>query len=238
MYKSKKIVAIIPARKNSKGIKDKNIIKLQGYPLISYSICYAKKSKLIDKVFVSTDGVKISKISKKFGANVIDRPKKISNDIIMPDYAVSHAANFILKKLKFDFDIIIFLQPTTPLRRKNELDKAIKHCIDGNYDTVFSGISYKPFLWRIYKNKIRPLSYNPNKRKRSQDINDINETGSYYVVKKKVFLNKNNRFGKKISYFKSDFNSIFEIDTLEDFRYIQLLIKSKLIKYYNIFLPK
>ena len=56
-----------------------------------------------------------------------------------------------LKKLKFDFDIIVFLQPTTPFRQKNELDKAIKYCIDGNFDTVFSGISYKPFYGEFIK---------------------------------------------------------------------------------------
>ena len=60
MYKNKKIVAIIPARKNSKGIKNKNLIKLNFFPLISYSIDYAKKSKLIDRIFVSTDGKEIA----------------------------------------------------------------------------------------------------------------------------------------------------------------------------------
>ena len=64
MFKNKKIVAIIPAREGSQGIKNKNIKKLNGHPLISYSISSAKKSKLIDKVFVTTDGKKISKISK------------------------------------------------------------------------------------------------------------------------------------------------------------------------------
>ena len=73
MYKNKKIVAIIPARKNSRD--KKNIIKLNGLPLISYTIDYAKKSKFIDKVFVSTDGKEIELISKKLGAEVITRPK-------------------------------------------------------------------------------------------------------------------------------------------------------------------
>ena len=71
MFKKKKIVAIIPARKGSKGIKNKNLIKIIGIPLIKFSIDYAKKSNLIDKIFVSTDGDKISKISKKCGAEII-----------------------------------------------------------------------------------------------------------------------------------------------------------------------
>ena len=99
MYK--KIIAIIPAREGSKGIKNKNIKKLNGVPLISYSISSAKKSKLIDKVFVSTDGKQISRISKIYGAEVIIRPKKISNNIIMPDAAVVHAINYISKIQNF-----------------------------------------------------------------------------------------------------------------------------------------
>ena len=79
MYKNKKIIAIITARKGSKRIKNKNILNLSGLPLISYSIHYAKKSNLIDRVFVSTDGRKIASVSKKFGAEVIIRPKKLFN---------------------------------------------------------------------------------------------------------------------------------------------------------------
>ena len=77
MYKNNRIVAIIPARKGSKGIKNKNLIKLLGIPLINYSINYAKKSKLIDRIFVSTDGENILKTSKNFGAEVIKRPKNM-----------------------------------------------------------------------------------------------------------------------------------------------------------------
>ena len=75
MFKKRKIVAIIPARKGSKGLKDKNIKRLNKIPLIAYSITHAKRSNFIDKVFVTTDGEKIADISKKFGAEVIRRPK-------------------------------------------------------------------------------------------------------------------------------------------------------------------
>ena len=126
MYKNKKIVAIIPARKNSKEIKKKNIIKLNGLPLISYTIDYAKKSKFIDKVFVSTDGKEIELISKKLGAEVITRPKKLCNDIIMPDHAVVHAIKYLKRMFNYNFDYVVFLQPTTPFRKSNELDKAIR----------------------------------------------------------------------------------------------------------------
>ena len=108
MYKNKKIIAVIPARKNSKEIKKKNLIRLNGSPLISYSIDYAKKSKLIDRIFVSTDGEEIASVSKKFGAEIVMRPKNLCNDIIMPDFAVVHTINYVQNFLKYDFDYVVF----------------------------------------------------------------------------------------------------------------------------------
>ena len=238
MIKKKKIIAVIPARKNSKEIKKKNLIKLNGFPLISYSINYAKKSKLIDRVFVSTDGNNIASVSKKFGAEIIMRPKNLSNDTIMADYAVVHAIDYVKKILNYNFDYVVFLQPTTPLRQIGELDKAIKYCVSEKFDTVFSSIDYKPFLWRKTKNSIYPVSFDPYKRKRRQIINDINETGSYYITKREAFKKLKNRFGKKISNYNSDFLSFFEIDSISDFNYIKELFKTSLLKNHKISLPK
>ena len=197
MYKKKRIIAVIPARKNSKGIKNKNLINLNGLPLISYSIDYAKKSKLINRVFVSTDGDNIASVSKKFGAEVVIRPKSLSNDTIMPDHAVVHTIDYVKKILKYNFDYVVFLQPTTPLRQLGELDKAIRYCVSNKFDTVFSSMDYKPFLWRRKRQSIYPVSFDPYKRKRRQIIQDINETGSYYITKKEAFKKFRNRFGKK-----------------------------------------
>ena len=238
MFRKKKIVAIIPARAGSKGVKNKNIKKLNGFPLISYSILSAKKSKLIDKVFVSTDGKQISRVSKIYGAEVIMRPKKLSNNTIMPDAAVVHAINYISKNLNFNFDYIAFLQPTSPLRNKTELDLAIKQCITKNQDTVFSSTDYKPFLWIKKRGKILPDNFNPKKRRRRQINLNINETGSFYVVKKNSFLKNKDRFGRKVSNFDSDFFNAFEIDNIEEFKFVEKLLQHSILKDYNLCLPQ
>ncbi len=238
MYKNKKIIAVITARKNSKEIKKKNLIKLKGLPLICYSINYAKKSKLIDRVFVSTDGKDIGLASKRYGAEVIVRPRNLSNDTIMNDHAVVHAIDYVQNFLNYNFEYVVFLQPTTPLRKLNELDKAIKYCISEKFDTVFSSIDYLPFLWRNKKNFTYPLSFNPYKRKRRQMINDVNETGSFYVTKKESFKKYKNRFGKKVSNYNADFLSMFEIDTISDYNFIKELFKTTLLKKHKICLPK
>jgi len=140
MINNKKIIAIIPARKGSKRIKNKNLLKINGIPLISFSINYAKKSKLIDRIFVSTDGEGISKVSKKYGAEIILRPAKLANDTSSSDSAVLHAINYVKNNLKYDFDIVVFLQPTTVLRQLGELDLAIKSLVKKKLDTVFYSV--------------------------------------------------------------------------------------------------
>ena len=78
-----KFVALIPAREGSKGVKNKNIKIINGHPVIAYSILAAKKSKNVKKVFVTTDGPNIAKIAKKYGAEVIIRPKNLSKGKIL-----------------------------------------------------------------------------------------------------------------------------------------------------------
>lgn len=238
MYKKKKIIALIPARKGSKGIKNKNILNLNGKPLIAYSINYAQNSNLIDKTFVTTDGKRIASISKRFGAEVIKRPKKISGDNISVEPTILHSIKYVEKKLNYNFDIIVFLQPTSPLRKRKEVDKAIKLLIDKKLDTVFSSNDYLPFIWKNNKNSFYPLNFNLSRRKRRQEIFTVNETGSFYVFTKKMFLQNKSRFGKKILNFNSEFlSSILEIDSFKDYKYISSLLKTNIPRKYNLFLP-
>ena len=110
------ILAIIPARGGSKGIPMKNIVKLNGKPLLQYSIISSLKSKLISRTVVSTDNQKIERMSKNFGAEVIKRPKILANNKIQMEPAIFH----VLKKLKknegYIPEIIIILPVTSPLR--------------------------------------------------------------------------------------------------------------------------
>lgn len=127
MFKGKKVLALIPARGGSKGIKDKNIIDLNGKPLIAYTIMAAKKSKYIDDVVVTTDSERIADVSKKYGASVpFLRPKELASDTAKTIDAVIHAINF-LKTYGTSYDILILLQPTQPLRSTEEIDSALEY---------------------------------------------------------------------------------------------------------------
>ena len=130
MYKGKKILCVIPARGGSKGLPGKNIKPLLGKPLIAWSIKQGLESKYLDKVMVNTDDAQIAAISKKHGAAVpFMRPAELAKDNSKVIDAISH----IFKTLEANgehYDYLALLEPTSPLRKKGDIDKAIKILID------------------------------------------------------------------------------------------------------------
>ena len=228
--KKKKFIAIIPARSGSKGLKNKNILNVSGHPLISYSIQAAKESKFINKIFVTTDGEKIAKISKSYGAEVIKRPKKLSGDKLGIELVVVHAVGEIEKRINFIFDNIVLLQPTSPLRSAKDIDRAISIFIKKKSDSLFSSVNLHPLFW-TKKNTYMPTNYNVNKRPNRQQMDEtLIENGSIYISKKKIYKNKNNRLGGKISTYTMKNFSVFEVDSKEDLDLMSILIPSKKLK--------
>ena len=126
MLNSMRVLALIPARGGSKGIKDKNIIPLNGKPLIAYTIEAAKKCDLIDAILVTTDSGTIARISTQYGARTpFLRPKELAEDRSKTVDAVVHAINW-LKNNGEQFDVLILLQPTQPLRTESDITGALE----------------------------------------------------------------------------------------------------------------
>ena len=117
-----KNIIIIPARGNSKGIKKKNLISFCSKPLLTWTILQAKRSKYADDIFVSTESKEISNLCKKLRVKVINRPSELCRDTSSSESAIKHA----IKKIDFKIDNIIFLQATSPLRKKNDIDNAVQ----------------------------------------------------------------------------------------------------------------
>jgi len=157
MKKKIKILAIIPCRSGSKGIKNKNIIDIFGKPLIYYSIFFAKKCKFIDKVLVSTDSKEYQKIAQKYGAEVpFLRPSKISTDNSLDVDFFKHALKWLKKNQGYQPDYVIHLRPTSPIRKIKILQKAINIIKKNKKITSIRSISllnksaYK--IWFLKKN--------------------------------------------------------------------------------------
>ena len=207
--------------------------------MITYSIIAAQNSNLFDKIYVSSEDSVVIEISRKYGAEIIKRPKKLSGNVIMPDAAVVHAINYIEKNTNIDFENIVFLQPTSPLRKQTDIDNAIKLFKKNNADSLFSSVDIHPFMWKVKKNKTRPLNYNSKNRMRRQDVEkNVVENGSIYITNKNIFKKYKSRLGGKITTYIMDSWSIFEIDNKKDLEIISSFLSSKLIKSNKIIIPK
>ena len=216
MIEGKKVICVIPARKGSTRIKNKNLIDFNKKPLIYWSILSAKKSKYIDKIFVTSDDKNILQIGKKNNCEVVRRNKKLSNNIIMPDYAVLD----VLNKYGKYYELVVFLQPTSPLRKKFDIDKAIKKLVETNSDTILSVNKNKKFIWskKNNTNYFTPINYTINARPRSQNINQYEENGSIYVTKVSKFLKSKNRLNGKIMIYKMEDWQNIDIDDMHDLK--------------------
>tara|TARA_Y100001970_G_C14209273_1_gene845943 strand:+ start:565 stop:1257 length:693 start_codon:yes stop_codon:yes gene_type:complete len=215
------ISVIIPARGGSKGIPGKNIKNFEGKPLITHTIDYALSSKhLINNIIVSTDDDQIAAISKASGVEIIERPKHLATDTASTESVIEHAIPLI----KPNPDILILLQPTSPLRPKGSLEIAINKFIDGNYDSFLSLSPTHNFFWSINKNYAK-AKYDFNNRPRRQDIVESKmnyvENGSIYIFTTKNFNSTKNRLGGNIGYIIFDEEFSHEVDTPQDLKILE-----------------
>ncbi len=225
---------VILARGGSKGIPNKNIKKFCGVPLLAWSIKVGKKVIDASDVWVSSDDEEILKISKKYGAKIIKRPKKLASDKSTSVSGYQHALEEIQKNKK-NVDAIIALQPTSPIRISKDVDIAIKKFKDKGYDSLFSASDFSDsFLWEEKSNKkLIGINHNYKIRKRRQEINSqFLENGSFYIFKSKV-LKKNTIFGGKIGYSLMPFWRSFEIDEIEDWEFCSVIMKAYLLNNKN-----
>ena len=159
MFNNNKILVVIPARGGSKGIPRKNIRLLNNKPLISYPIGIARASQYVDDVVVTTDDSEIALIAEKFGASVIRRSGELAEDDVPLD-PVIYDAMVQKEKLAFDeYDIVITLQPTSPLLKPQTLDSAIEKFDDFDVDSVISVVDDRHLSWGYDENNQR---YFPN----------------------------------------------------------------------------
>tara|TARA_Y100001935_G_C17301100_1_gene509310 strand:+ start:1311 stop:2000 length:690 start_codon:yes stop_codon:yes gene_type:complete len=225
-------IAIILARGGSKGIKNKNIKLFLGKPLVEWSIIQAKKSKKINNIYLSSDSEKILNVGRKHKINIIKRPKNISGDTAKSEEAVLHALN----QIHYEPDSIVMLEPTAPLREPNDIDNCIDLFFNNELDSGFSGAVLEDFLiWKFKKNgKLLPINYNFKKKvPRQQREPEIVENGAIYIFKPKVIKRYNNRFGGKIGFYTSKIWQSFEIDNIDDWKFVSLIFKKYLLKRYK-----
>jgi len=139
MYREHVVVCVIPARGGSKGLPGKNIKTFCGKPLIAHTIEQAKQARYIDRVIVSTEDEAIAKISLKYGAEVpFVRPMELAGDNSSTIDVLLHAINWLEDVDRYDFDILLLLHTTTPLRIVQDIDQSIAFMVEEKADNIFS----------------------------------------------------------------------------------------------------
>lgn len=218
---------LIPARGGSKGIKNKNLKNFNKKPLIYWTIKQAIQSKFSSDIYVTTDSNSILKFSKKIGVKTIKRPKNIAKDISPTEEAILH----FLKNSNINYENIILLQPTSPLRKIKDIDNAFDLFIKKKCNSLFSVSFFSDFtVWKTQKNNIVPFSYNPNKRIiRQKDTKYYIENGSIYIFKSSIIKKNMNRIDvNSFDIYKMNKLQFFEIDDIEDFKICEHIFKSRL----------
>lgn len=223
------IICIIPARGGSKGIPHKNIVDLAGKPLIAYTIVSAKKCGLFDRIIVSTDNKKIEHVALKYGAEVIKRPKRLAQNKTPIELAMLHVLERLRRKEGYKPDIIFMLQPTSPLRNKDDLKNALKKFIRKGLDSLLSVTRNSYFIWKEEKNSFKPINSDYRHRPTRQEMmkNQFRGNGAVFITKYNLFMKFKNRLGGKIGYYLMDEARSIEIDTPLDLLIAEQILKRK-----------
>lgn len=231
MYKGKKILAIIPARGGSKGLPGKNIRPLLGKPLIGWSIEQAQQSKYIDEIFVSTDSQEIADVAESFGVKVpYLRPKELASDSAPSSGFVIHTiTNFRNNGYKFDY--ILLLEPTSPSRKQDDIDTAIKLAVENPSKDGVVSLGEVHMEHPIIDKKIsedgsiEPYIEAHKVTQRQQLDKAYFPYGIIYLVKTDVFLEKKEFYGKNSIPMFLERWQCYEVDDIYDFIAIESILK-------------
>ncbi|MHC9543652.1 MAG: acylneuraminate cytidylyltransferase family protein [Vulcanimicrobiota bacterium] len=233
MYKNYKIIALIPARGGSKGLPGKNIKPLLGKPLIAWSVQQAKSAKYIDRIIVSTDNEQIADISKQYGAEIpFMRPKIIAEDSTPMIDVIFQAISF-LENQNDKYQLLLLLEPTSPLRKKGDLDNAVANLIE-NFDNADSLVSLgeihleHPYIAKTVDDKyVKPFMNEKTTTQRQQLPKIYFPYGVAYLSKVETLLKEKSFYQKRtIPYFIERWQG-YEIDDIYDFYCIETILSKK-----------
>ena len=223
-----KVFAVIPARGGSKGLPKKNIKVLGNKPLIAWSIETALKSTLLDKVIVSTDCSHITDIAKQYGAEVpFVRPSELASDTASSKDVLIHAIQYFSSKGEV-YDYVVLLQPTTPFRNTEDIDKMIHKAIAKNADMIVSvtETTSNPYYVLFEENADGFLKKSKEANfTRRQDCPNVYEyNGSVYVINTMSLLAQNTLMLEKVIKYEMGKLHSVDIDDQFDFNYAEFLL--------------
>ena len=220
------VLAIIPARGGSKGLPGKNLLEISGKPLIVWSIEQALKCAKITDTVVSTDSEQIAEVARAAGALVpFIRPDSLAADDTPTEPVMRHALDH-MEGIGRNYDAVMLLQPTSPLRLHGTLDKAAAQFEKEICESLCGVVESHAFFWS--KNPVE-ANYDPANRPRRQDLSEqarrYRETGSVYITSRDAFATYENRLAGTVTLFEMEQCEGLEIDSRTDFLMVEALMK-------------
>jgi N-acylneuraminate cytidylyltransferase len=223
------IIAVIPARGGSKGIPKKNVKLLKGKPLIEYTINAINESRFLTNSYLSSENEEILTLAKEYNMKTIKRPVELALDTTPTVPVLQHAVNHLEPKIG-KIDIIVLLQPTTPFKHGEDIDKAIKILQGTNADSVISLIKvsngHPAWMYRLEEDRVISLWGDDYKYKRRQDLPPIYlRSGVIYAMKRHTVMEMNSLEGKDSRGLVLPVERSINIDTIIDFEFAEFMLE-------------
>ena len=232
MIDGMKVVAVIPARGGSKSIPKKNIAMVAGKPLIAYTIEVALQSKYIDRVIVSTDDREIADISKHCGAEVpFMRPAEYATDDATTLSVLQHAIKWLEDNEGYEPEVILILEPTSPLRIADDVDGAIKLLADTDCDSVtgLCEVEHNPYRMRtIVEGRVHNFIDSPVAYAKRQDLPPVyRHSGTIYITRTRIVKDENRIFGDDNRAFMVPLERSIDIDGRFELEIADMILRKR-----------
>ena len=233
------ILAIIPARKGSKGIRGKNMIDLAGRPLIGWTIEAAKNSKLINHIMVSTNSREVVEYANEtWGVRSSWRPEELCTDEAPTEWAIDHVlTGWEANHPDLPIDLVVLMQATSPLRTPGDLDGAIQRLMLSGSDSLVSVVEGHTFIYHrtshsVYRDidEWSCINFPNNIRPRRQEMTQMQGNGSFWVFTKQCWDYHKNRLGGTIEVWEMDKASSIQIDDQFDLDMVEYIMGNRVVQ--------
>jgi CMP-N,N'-diacetyllegionaminic acid synthase len=225
-------LAIIPARGGSKGLPRKNLQRLSGKPLIAHTIEAARVARSLQRIVVSTESPEIAEVGRQYGAEVpFLRPPELAGDETPTLPVLQHVLTQLDATEGCTPEIIVVLQPTSPLRRAEDIDKAVDLLERSGADSVVSlcAAEHHPaWMKRLEGDRVLPFLENAPEYTRRQDMPPVYRlNGAIYITRRRILMEENHILGQDTRGLVMDAESSVDIDTLFDLKLADLIMQER-----------
>jgi len=223
-------IGLIPARKGSKGLLNKNMLHLNNQPLVQYTIRAAMNSYLLEEVNVSSDDLSVLTLAESFQANTLLRPEEFSSDEASAEEVVNHFITTLSKGINYENHYIVYLQPTSPLRNSFHIDKAINILLENNSKSLTSVTQMRKSPFKSFvlseSGKLQSLFDEKMSNARRQDLQDVFiPNGAIYIFSIQQFIDRKGfPSNGSLPFIMSEDDSI-DIDEKEDLLRAEKLLR-------------